>query len=118
MSQFHIVLFCLTAEYHKQLSPYLIDNGYKVGPASTQNKVSLSKGITTIIAYEVNCNGIIPVQEFVTCVRKGLDEIKAYYYGYTVISTEVGVGLSITWNVGNIDGETDITRVLQMKALW
>ena len=43
------------------------------------------------------------------------EQIKGYYYTVYVSNSNIDPPVL---KFGNIDGETDITRVLQIKALW
>mgnify|MGYP001616502004 CR=1 FL=1 len=42
-----------------------------------------------------------------------LEKCKIYYYGFNLLRSS-----EMLYRLGNIDGETDITRVMKMKALW
>lgn len=46
-------------------------------------------------------------------IRQCFNNIKGYFYGATVNGNNCS-----HMALGNIDGETDITRVLQLKTLW
>lgn len=111
MNQFIVWIFCLTPEYNKPLTGSFVEKGYQVSSASGASP-STTKGITTILAYSLVKN--IGADDFKKDLISLLQESKIYYYGF-VCSAYNG---RMFWNVGNIDGETDISRVLQMKALW
>ena len=107
-----LILFCLTLDYNKILIPSLVENGFKVSSGFSNNKLGISKGISNCINLDLEsiikdpdllCEKIISI----------LNECKIYYYGFVVV-----IGSATHTKLGNIDGETDITRVMKMKALW
>lgn len=111
MNQYIVWIFCLTPEYNKPLTGAFVEKGYQVASASGKSPAT-TKGISTILAYSLAKS--ISSDDFKVELISTLQESKIYYYGF-VCSAYDG---RMIWNVGNIDGDTDISRVLQMKALW
>jgi hypothetical protein len=110
MKDYLVHIFCLTADYHKQLPSAFIDLGYTVSSAWKNTNNSFSKrGIVSIIAYKLRCEEDRSNEDVCDDVKIVFNNIKGYFYG-AMVNTQV--------MHGNINGDTDISRVLQMRALW
>lgn len=108
-----LLLFCLTLDYTKILIPTFLENGFKVSSRLTTNKLGNSKGISNYIAVNLERENLSNIESLGDEIRSILDICKIYYYGFNISL----LGTDRIY-LGNIDGETDITRVMKMKALW
>ena len=112
MNEYIVVICCLTKEYHKQLPSLLLDKGYTVSTALTNNIMTQTNNAVTNIIYKLGSD-LASASTINDDVKFALSEIKAYFYSLSVFA--VGEG---SISIGNIDGEVDITRVLKQKSLW
>jgi hypothetical protein len=112
MSSYIVFITCLTGEYHKQLPSLLLEAGYEIKAGYDNGMCFFTKGIVTNICYMLTSNNNDSVS-IRNDVKICLEKMKAYYYAIVVFSAgESAVCL------GNINGETDPSRVLQLKSLW
>lgn len=111
-NSFLIDIVCLTSEYHKQLPSALIDKGYSVKSA-VKGQPYYSKGIVSIIQYTVSHTNKKSHYDVGNDIGSCFNAIKGYWYCVFIVA-----GVESYLQIGNINGETDITRVFQMKALW
>lgn len=108
MKSYKVNIFCLTAEYHKQLPSEFLNLGYVLEPLWEDDSCTKTKSIVTVIGYILRhkTKSEYDLQkDIITCFKN----IKGYFYGASVDGNPM---------LGNMDGSTDISRVLQMKALW
>jgi len=114
MSTYLVLITCLTPEYHKQLPSLLVDAGYSVKCGYSDGTTYSTKGVVTNICYLLNSSSNKDSVAIRIDVKNCLEKIKAYYYSLVVYPAIIDSAVCL----GNIDGETDPSRVLQLKALW
>jgi len=112
MKSFVAVITCLTSEYHKAISPSLITLGYEVSAGAASGKISVDKSAISTIGYllKIESKNANQVRDD---IKQICDSNKVYYYSCVVFQLSESA-----WCLGNIECETDPTRVLQLKALW
>lgn len=110
-------LFCLTPEYTKLLVSQIENYGVDVYPGLINKKYSMSNGIVTYTSLRLKSNLLdsweMPL--IANLIKDILSHCKVYYYGFTLIKKSDASFYSV---MGNINGETDISRLFKMKALW
>lgn len=116
MNTYDLSLFCLTSEYKGVLITKLVEAGYQVASPYPNGLLSHSKGISNIITLRLSLkdNKDAPLEEWNATINQSLEDCKIYYYGYVLLPNNG----SYSVRLGNIDGETDISRVIQMKSFW
>jgi hypothetical protein len=105
-------IFCLTSEYHKQIPSELINLGYEVSSSFDDGKCFFVKNIVTIIIYKLRTEDDKKCIDVTRDIKIAINNIKGYCYGIVVNKGQSHSAF------GNIDGATDPTRILQLKALW
>lgn len=114
MSNCIIYISCLSKEYHKQLPSEFLDLGYNVSSPFDDKTFCEINGIVCMIVYKLDWCSDKSIEDVCIDIKKCFNNIKGYYYS-VVLS---GTYNTSTYLMGNIRGETDPSRVLQMKALW
>lgn len=113
MKEFVVIITCLTPEYHKIISPEFISLGYTVAGTDDSGKISVDTTAISIISYVVSHTKKTKTTEVIDDFKLIIKKVKAYYYSFVVFEHSAA-----SWHVGNIECETDPTRVLQLKSLW
>lgn len=104
----------MTSDYVKILIPSLLENKFKVSSSMGSGKLFLSNGISNCIPLTLEGEVVSKdLTDLAKEICRILKQCKMYYYGFSLLR-----GVDMLYNIGNIDGATDITRVMKMKALW